>query len=122
MAREVYRNVYMYIVIRGLQEHQSLTGEFDLYFKAERRDVLPQPNIHLCCVWRRFTFSGIQDACRACTAGTARHFVHHIQCKHTYLCTALRDVVHMPGTLIDMHNSSVNEAPTISPSFTTFNT
>ncbi len=48
------RDVYMYIVIRGPQEHQSLMGEFDLYFKAERRDVLSQPNIHLCCVWHCF--------------------------------------------------------------------
>ncbi len=51
---ERYIDVYMYIVIRGPQEHQSLTGEFDLYFKAERRDVLLQLNVHLCCVWRRF--------------------------------------------------------------------
>ncbi len=46
--------MYIHIGIRGPQEYQSLTGEFDLYFKAERREVLQQLNIHLCCVWRRF--------------------------------------------------------------------
>ncbi len=51
---ERYIDVYMYTVIRGPQEHQSLMGEFNLYFRAERRDVLPQLNVHLCCVWRRF--------------------------------------------------------------------
>ncbi len=45
----------MYIVIRGPQVHQSLTGEFDLYARAERRNVLPQLNVHLHCVWYCFT-------------------------------------------------------------------
>ncbi len=42
------------IVIRGPQVHQSLTGEFDLYATAERRNVLPQLNVHLRCVWYCF--------------------------------------------------------------------
>ncbi len=53
----MYINVYMYIVIRGPQEHQSLKGEFDLYFRADRRNVLPQLNVHIRCVWYCFIFS-----------------------------------------------------------------
>ncbi len=45
------------IVIRGPQMHQSLTGEFDLYARAERRNVLPQLIVHLSCVWYCFKFS-----------------------------------------------------------------
>ncbi len=45
----------MYIEIRGPQVHQSLTGEFDLYVRAERRNVLSQLNVHLRCVWYCFT-------------------------------------------------------------------
>ncbi len=39
---------------------------------AERRDVLPQPNIHLCCVWRRFknrTPSAFQELTRVPASG-----------------------------------------------------
>ncbi len=42
--------------------HQSLTGEFDLYVRAERRNVLSQLNVHLCCVLVLFSVSFLIEA------------------------------------------------------------
>ncbi len=58
----MYIYIYIYcIVIRGPQVHQSLTGEFDLYVMAECRNVLPQLNVHLRCVWYCFNESNFRE-------------------------------------------------------------
>ncbi len=47
----IYIHIYILLVIRGPESVNQRSTELILFVRCERRNILSQLNVHLCCVW-----------------------------------------------------------------------